>query len=105
MKSPKITTSNFKAAVLCVVKNIPPGQTLSYSEVANKAGFPGSARAVGNLMKRNFDHSIPCHRVIKKNGQPGEYNRGGPSRKKALLHKEGYRLNTPRKSAIGLTTA
>lgn len=103
MKSLKIKTSNFTAAVLAVVKSIPPGQVLSYSDVAQKAGFPRSARAVGSLMKRNFDHSIPCHRVIKKNGQPGEYNRGGPDRKQALLRKEGYLPTMTTESTIGLT--
>lgn len=62
---------------------------MTYSEVAERAGSPGAARAVGSLMKANFDPKIPCHRVIRSDGKVGEYNRGGPSAKKALLEKEG----------------
>lgn len=71
-----------------VVKRIPAGSTLSYSEVAAEAGFPGAARAVGSLLKKNFDPTIPCHRVIRAHGIPGAYNRGA-KKKIALLKKEG----------------
>lgn len=71
-----------------VVKNIPAGETLTYKQVAELVGSPGAARAVGNLMKKNFDSDIPCHRVIKSDGSVGEYNRGGSSVKLKLLTKE-----------------
>lgn len=80
---------SFPAKVLDVVKKIPRGKTLSYREVACRAGKPMAARAVGNILRRNFDISIPCHRVIRLDGSFGGYNRGGPSRKRALLRKEG----------------
>ncbi len=79
----------FKERVLKVVRDIPKGKTLSYGEVAKFAGNPGAARAVGTLMKNNHDKTVPCHRVIKSNGEVGEYNNGGPNRKRALLKKEG----------------
>ena len=80
--------SNFKERVLKVVKGIRKGKTLSYGEVAAVAGYPGAARAVGNLMSKNMDKTVPCHRVIKSSGEIGKYNRGGESEKRNLLRKE-----------------
>jgi len=80
--------NEFKQKVLDIVKAIPKGQTLSYKQVAIKAGSPGAFRAVGSLMKKNYDPTIPCHRVIKSDGTPGEYNRGGTEEKKNILKKE-----------------
>lgn len=67
--------------VLKVVKDIPKGKTLTYKEVAYKAGSPNAARAVGTIMSHNADTSIPCHRVIRSDGTLGGYNgiRGGKS--------------------------
>lgn len=80
--------SEFAEKVLNIVKNIPKGSTLSYKEVATKAGSPGAFRAVGTLMKNNYNTSIPCHRVVKSDGNVGEYNRGGPEAKRRILEKE-----------------
>lgn len=85
--TPKQLTA-FQTAVFSVVKNIPHGQTMSYDQVARQAGFPKAARAVGSLMKTNFDPNIPCHRVIRSDGNIGQYNRGGPAAKHALLEAE-----------------
>jgi len=57
--------------------------------VAKKAGKPGAARAVGNIMARNVDKSVPCHRVIRSDGKLGGYN-GLQGQKRILLAKEGY---------------
>jgi len=80
--------SDFKKRVLKVVAGIPKGRTLSYSEVARRAGSPRACRAVGNIMNRNYDPKVPCHRVIKSDGTPGGY-RGGTKEKIAKLKKEG----------------
>lgn len=80
--------SSFPEAVWQVVTRIPRGMVMSYAEVAKRAGFPGAARAVGTLMKQNFDPSRPCHRVIRSDDTLGEYNRG-VRRKRALLKSEG----------------
>ena len=82
---------NFSEAVCSVVMNIPQGTTLSYAAVAKKAGFPGAARAVGSLMRRNYDKSVPCHRVIRSDGRLGEYNRGDEEAKAKRLVEEGVR--------------
>lgn len=72
-----------------VVRSIPKGTTMTYGAVAAKAGYPGAARAVGAVMKGNYDPTVPCHRVIRSDGQIGQYNRGGPAAKRKLLIAEG----------------
>lgn len=66
----------FAQKVYDIVKKIPAGQTLSYQQVATLAGSPKAYRAVGNILNKNHDPLIPCHRVIRSNGSPGGYNRG-----------------------------
>lgn len=80
---------SFADKVRVVVRTIPKGKTMTYGEVARKAGHAGAARAVGGVMKENFDPSVPCHRVIRSDGKIGEYNRGGPAAKRKLLITEG----------------
>lgn len=80
---------DFRERVLQVVKGIPKGKVMTYGEVARKAGNSRAARAVGLHMKQNFDPSIPCHRVVRSDGSVGEYNRGGPNKKRELLEQEG----------------
>jgi methylated-DNA-[protein]-cysteine S-methyltransferase len=80
---------DFKNKVLDIVRNIPRGKTMSYGEVAALAGSPGAARAVGNIMKQNYDDSVPCHRVIRADGMPSDYNRGGAEKKLQILQSEG----------------
>lgn len=80
--------SMFAERVRSAVRQIPKGETRSYGEVAQAIGHPGAARAVGTVMKSNFDKSVPCHRVIRANGRPGDYNRGGEAAKLALLEQE-----------------
>lgn len=82
-------TKNFTERVLDVVQKIPRGKTLTYAEVARRAGSPGAARVVGSIMKNNYDPKVPCHRVIRSDGGMGGYNRGGSRRKRELLKKEG----------------
>ncbi len=78
----------FADRVYALVAKIPKGATMTYGEVAAAAGSPGAARAVGTIMSKNYDPSIPCHRVVRYDGQPGGYNRGR-RRKKQLLEMEG----------------
>ena len=78
---------NFKEKVFEVVRKIPRGETLSYKEVAKRAGNPKASRAVGAILKTNFDPKIPCHRVIRSDGSLGGYNRGIKQKIK-LLKKE-----------------
>ena len=86
----KTFTKTFTQRVKDIVRKIPRGKTLTYKEVAKKAGNIKASRAVGNVMKGNFDPKIPCHRVIRSDGGVGGYNRGGINRKKAILLHEGF---------------
>lgn len=82
-------TITFSDKVRRVVKRIPKGKTMTYAEVARRAGNPRAARAVGAVMRANYDISIPCHRVIRSDGSLGSYNRGGSLKKLAILQAEG----------------
>ncbi len=59
-----------------VVKKIPKGKVLTYKEIAEKIGSPKAYRAVGNALNKNYNPEIPCHRVVKSNGEIGGYNKG-----------------------------
>lgn len=84
------TQTDFKKKVADVVRKIPRGKTKSYAEVAKLAGSPKAYRAVASVMSNNYDPTIPCHRVIKSNGEVGDYNRGGAKAKLKLLEKEKH---------------
>lgn len=88
-KIKKYNLQDFSARVKDIVRKIPKGETLTYKDVAGMAGNIKASRAVGSIMKRNFDSKIPCHRVVNSNGSVGDYNRGGPKTKAAILKKEG----------------
>jgi len=81
--------TTFADLVRRAVRHIPKGETRSYGEVAKAIGHSGAARAVGTIMKNNYDPAIPCHRVIRSDGKIGAYNRGGPEAKRKLLKTEG----------------
>ena len=78
----------FKDAVYKIVAKIPKGKTMTYKEVAARAGRPNAFRAVGNIMSQNYNPKIPCHRVVRSDGTVGNYNRGGARRKGQLLKDE-----------------
>lgn len=80
---------NFSDKIKVIVRNIPAGTTMTYAEVAAKAGNPKAARAVANVMAANYDPTVPCHRVIRSDGTLGGYNRGGTEKKHAILKAEG----------------
>ena len=70
------------------LRRIPHGQTVSYSELATRIGKPTAVRAVARACATNpVAILIPCHRVIRQNGELGGYG-GGIERKRTLLEKE-----------------
>jgi O-6-methylguanine DNA methyltransferase len=87
-RSPKPKAGPFKAAVLAVVRRIPPGRIATYGDVAAIAGRPRAARAVGNIMRECRDAAVPCHRVVGAGGALGGYG-GNLELKRALLRAEG----------------
>ena len=90
MKKHKLT--DFEKAVYAAVMEIPLGETRSYAWVAEKAGSPKSARAVGNALNKNpYAPYVPCHRVVASGGGLGGYS-AGRIEKIRLLKKEGVKL-------------
>lgn len=85
-------STHFVEGVREAVRQIPKGETRTYGQVAAAIGHPGAARAVGTIMRDNYDPTVPCHRVIRADGKIGEYNRGGPEQKRALLRSEGVNI-------------
>jgi len=77
--------TNFQIKVWEALLRIPSGLLVTYENVAAAIGMPSAARAVGQAVGRNpLAVIIPCHRVIRKDGEMGSY-RYGSARKKALL--------------------
>ena len=83
--------TSFQKRVYNVVKKIPRGEVLSYKQVAKLARSPRACRAVGNVLNKNKDPKVPCHRVIKSDGTLGGY-RKGVDKKAFLLRKEGVKI-------------
>ncbi len=77
--------TNFQIQVWQALIRIPLGKAVTYQDVARHIGMPGASRAVGNAVGSNpIPFLIPCHRVIRKLGEFGNYGEG-PQRKKAIL--------------------
>ena len=91
------SVSDFQRAVYAIGRAIPPGQTLTYGEVAARLGEPGAARAVGQALRRNpFAPVVPCHRVLAAGDKPGGFSASGGIRTKLrLLIIEGAMRGTP----------
>jgi AraC family transcriptional regulator of adaptative response/methylated-DNA-[protein]-cysteine methyltransferase len=80
----------FQWRVLKAIQDIPPGETKSYSELAESIGNPKAVRAVANACAKNpVSILIPCHRVLRKNGALGGYRWGLPLKKWLLEHEKG----------------
>jgi len=84
----EIRGTAFQRRVWEELRRIPAGTTASYGEVARRIGKPGSARAVARACASNpLALAVPCHRVVRSDGDPGGY-RWGEKRKRALLRRE-----------------
>jgi len=85
----------FHRRVYELARSIPPGETISYGEIAAKLGAPGSARAVGQALGRNpFAIIVPCHRVLAAGGKVGGFSAdGGITTKLRLLSIEAGQGN------------
>lgn len=86
--------TEFQHRVIRSCRQIPFGKTMTYAQLAAKAGCPGAARAVGNCMARNrIPLVIPCHRVLASGGGFGGYSApGGIPLKRQLLALEGAEI-------------
>jgi len=81
---------SFTEKVYRITKKISKGKVLTYKQVAEKAGNSMASQAVGNILSKNYNPDIPCHRVVRSNGKIGGYNRGIEAKGK-LLKKEGIK--------------
>jgi AraC family transcriptional regulator of adaptative response/methylated-DNA-[protein]-cysteine methyltransferase len=85
--------TNFQIKVWEALIKIPFGSVVSYENVAAQIGQPKATRAVGTAVGKNpISFIIPCHRVIRKTADFGNYG-GGPARKKAILGWEAAQVN------------
>ena len=93
-----LNVTAFRGRVLRELRKIPFGASLSYAQIARRAGSPKGARAVGGACATNpVPLIIPCHRVISSDGSLGGYSAGGRGEgslelKRALLSFEGIRI-------------
>jgi len=84
----------FHQRVYDIARTIPPGATMTYGEIAEQLGDPGSARAVGQALGQNpIPVIVPCHRVTAAGGKTGGFSApGGAATKLTLLAIEGAQL-------------
>ncbi len=84
----------FHRAVYELARAIPPGEVLTYGDVARRLGQPGAARAVGQALGHNpFAPVVPCHRVLAAGGRSGGFSAaGGAATKLKMLEIESARL-------------
>ena len=84
--------TQFQVEVWEYLRKIPKGKVKTYKQVAIGISSPKSARAVANACAKNpYAPKVPCHRVIRSDGNLGGYSApGGVKTKKKLLKKEGF---------------
>lgn len=82
--------TKFTKRVYAVVSRVPRGEVLTYKQVAQRAGSPNAYRAVGNILNKNRNLKVPCHRVIRSDGSVGGYFHGTRA-KQARLKREGVK--------------
>jgi methylated-DNA-[protein]-cysteine S-methyltransferase len=87
---------NFRQKIYGIVKTIPKGKVMTYKEVGEKIGSK-AYQAIGQALKNNPDpKNIPCHRVIKSNGEISGYfghiDDDLSKKKEGLLRDEGIKI-------------
>jgi methylated-DNA-protein-cysteine methyltransferase-like protein len=83
--------TRFEEEVIRVISALQPGDVITYGEVAEEAGFPGAARAVGNVLSKS--NGLPWWRVV---GSGGYLKTGHVDRQAELLRSEGIRVTGSR---------
>jgi methylated-DNA-protein-cysteine methyltransferase-like protein len=78
---------SFETAVIEAIRALKPGEVASYGEIAEEAGFPRAARAVGTLLSRTS--GLPWWRVVRADGRLAS---GKPEQQRRRLEKEGVRV-------------
>jgi methylated-DNA-[protein]-cysteine S-methyltransferase len=95
--------AEFDRRVYAAAREILPGSTLAYGDLAERAGFADAAREVGAAMARNpFPIVVPCHRVVAAGGRLGGFSApGGAETKQRLLALEGHHHASPELTLFG----
>lgn len=90
---PKSLTNNlFSEAVWALTKRIPRGKVSTYAQLAKALKKPQAYRAVGNALNKNpYAPLVPCHRVVRSDGNVGGFA-SGSKKKIGLLTKEGIKI-------------
>ena len=92
MKVKTSHTSITDQDVYILLSKIPPGKVSTYGDIAKALGHPKAARAIDRIIANNPNPiSIPCHRVVKSNGEIGGFAYGEQS-KREILEKEGIKF-------------
>ena len=87
--------TDFQERVFSECKKVPKGRVTTYGDIARKLGT--SPRAVGQALKTNRNHAVPCHRVVKSDLTLGGYQgKENNMEKKRMLEKEGVRFEGDR---------
>ena len=95
-----MSPTRFQQQVYNLTARIPKGKISTYGGIARALRKPGSGRAIGNALNQNpYAPQVPCHRVIRSNGEVGGFARG-TNKKIAMLRKEGI---TIKRNKIDLT--
>lgn len=85
----------FERAVFGALLAVPPATTISYGALAEMAGYPRAARAVGNVMASNpVPVVVPCHRVIRSDGDLGRYGDDAAWKERLLEHERAHALGS-----------
>lgn len=97
-ESYELVTDSPTKRIYEAVKKIPKGHVATYGQIAELAGEPKMARAVGNALHKNPDPKhIPCFRVVNAKGElSGEFAFGGPGAQAKLLEKDGVKVSEGR---------
>jgi methylated-DNA-[protein]-cysteine S-methyltransferase len=78
---------SFRQAAWKVMREVPPGEVISYAELAERAGNPGAVRAAGSACAQNrVAPIVPCHRIVRTGGALGGYYYGLPVKEWLLAH-------------------
>jgi methylated-DNA-[protein]-cysteine S-methyltransferase len=83
----------FRTAAWKAMRAVPAGETITYGELAARAGSPGASQSAGSACSQNrIALVVPCHRVIRTGGGPGGYYYGLASKAWLLAHERGERV-------------
>lgn len=81
----------FQARVWAAMRAVPAGTTMSYTELAARAGAPRAVRAAGSACARNaICLFVPCHRIVRSDGTLGGYYYGLDTKRRLLEHERGH---------------